>query len=165
MQQELAILGQMAVAMVLGAVVGWEREASRKLAGIRTHMLVAGVAALLPMLGEQLNSHYELELGYDTVRSDPLRLFVAVVTGVSFLGAGTIIRRGKGETEGLTTAASLLFAAAIGISVALSRWILAGGATALALLTLRGRSFLERRINPKPNTNSNKPPNNHEETP
>lgn len=138
--------------MVLGALLGWEREQASKPAGMRTHMLVAGVAALLPLLGRVLTEHYQAEMGQAMIQADPLRLFVAVVTGISFLGAGTIIHRTSGRAEGLTTAASLLMSTAIGIAVALSAWILAGGATALTLVTLRGVSTLERRQaeTPKP---------------
>ncbi len=78
------------------------------------------------------------------VRSDPVRIIEAVVTGVSFLGAGTIVlRRGKRQVEGLTTAASILFTAAVGVCVALSQVVLAIGATVLVLITLRGLGLLE----------------------
>lgn len=86
-------------------------------------------------------------MGGDLVRTDPIRIVQAVITGVTFLGAGTIIRSGSGHrVEGLTTAASILFAAAVGISVALSHYLLAGGATLLVLVTLRGVQVLERWI-------------------
>jgi len=81
------------------------------------------------------------------VRADPIRIIAAVITGISFLGAGTIIRQGqRGEVEGLTTAASLLFASAVGINVALSQWILAVGATFLALIILRVIPFIDYLI-------------------
>jgi putative Mg2+ transporter-C (MgtC) family protein len=71
----------------------------------------------------------------------------AVIIGISFVGAGTIIRsREGGEVEGLTTAASLLVASGIGISVVLSKFVLAGGVTILALITLRVLSYLEFRV-------------------
>ncbi|MEZ4584307.1 MAG: MgtC/SapB family protein [Caldilineaceae bacterium] len=86
----------------------------------------------------------------DVLRADPIRLIEAVITGISFLGAGTILRRkDSAEVEGLTTAASLLFVAVVGICVALSELTLAVGATLLALLTLSGvkriEQWLERR--------------------
>ena len=142
--EQTAILGYVALAMLLGGVIGFERQISDKPAGMRTHMLVAGAAALLVALGNSLVLGFEKNLSGDAMRVDPLRIFEAVVTGVSFLGAGTIIRRGnEGHVEGLTTAASLLFTAATGICVALSHFVLAGGVTLLALITLRALRRLE----------------------
>ena len=81
------------------------------------------------------------------MRSDPVRIIEAVVTGVSFLGAGTIIlRRGRRQVEGLTTAASILFTAAVGVCVALSQLVLAVGVTLLVLAILRGLGLLEARL-------------------
>ena len=133
------------LAMLLGAVIGLEREAKDKPAGLRTHMLVAGASATITMLGSLVVGQLQRQWGSQIVDSDPLRILGAVVTGVSFLGAGTILRRDRtNQVEGLTTAASLLLAAAIGMGVALSQWILAIGATALALITLRGVSLLQK---------------------
>jgi putative Mg2+ transporter-C (MgtC) family protein len=76
-----------------------------------------------------------------------VRIIEAVITGVSFLGAGTILRRGGlSQVEGLTTAASILFTAAVGVSVALSQFVIALGATGLVLVTLRGVGHVERRL-------------------
>jgi putative Mg2+ transporter-C (MgtC) family protein len=133
------------VAMVLGALIGLDREAKDKPAGLRTHMLVAGAAALLVFLGDVVIQHYGGDLGNSLVRSDPIRIVEAVITGVTFLGAGTIIRSGADRrVEGLTTAASILLAAAVGIAVALSQFWLALGVTLIALLTLRGIPVVER---------------------
>lgn len=135
------------IAMVLGALIGLDREFKDKPAGLRTHMLVAGAAALLVILGDLVIQDYASDVGDDLVRTDPIRIVQAVITGVTFLGAGTIIRSGSGHrVEGLTTAASILFAAAVGISVALTHYLLAGGATLLVLATLRGVQVLEHWI-------------------
>lgn len=76
--------------------------------------------------------------------SDPLRIIGAIITGVSFLGAGTIIRGGGAEkVHGLTTAATLLFVASVGICVALSKIVIAIGVTLIAILTLRGVGYIE----------------------
>lgn len=73
-------------------------------------MLVAGAAALLVSLGDVVTNHFQLALGGQVVQADPIRIMEAVITGVSFLGAGTIIRsRSGGQVEGLTTAATLLY--------------------------------------------------------
>ena len=150
---QLQLLAYIAVAMLLGAIIGLEREFKDKPAGLRTHMLVAGAAALLVSLGDVVTSHFQLELGGQLVQADPIRIMEAVITGVSFLGAGTIIRsRASGSTtaragdqvEGLTTAATLLVAAAVGVSVALQQIVLAVGVTVLVLITLRGLGFAEK---------------------
>jgi len=144
---ELKILGHVGVAMLLGAVIGFERELADKPAGMRTHMFVAGAAALLVSLADILVVRFAEDYSSGLIRSDPIRVIEAIVTGVAFLGAGTIIRRGSRTlVQGLTTAATLLFTAALGICVAVQSYVLAVGATALALLTLRLVHALEIRL-------------------
>ncbi len=144
--QQLKILAEVVLAMILGSLIGLDREMAAKPAGLRTHMLVAGAATLFVGLGSALVVYFTSDLGQGLVGADPIRIVEAVITGVSFLGAGTIIRRaGEGQVEGLTTAASLLFSAAMGVAVALEQFVLAAGVTLLALLILRGVSWLERR--------------------
>jgi putative Mg2+ transporter-C (MgtC) family protein len=140
---QLQLLGSVVLALLAGAAVGAEREAAEKPAGLRTHMLVAAAAALFVGLGEGLVQGFAAATGQ--IRTDPIRLIEALVTGVSFLGAGTILRRGHRNVEGLTTAASLLLTAAIGATVALRLYLLAAGVTVLTVLTLRGVARLERR--------------------
>lgn len=141
---ELEILTRVALAMSLGAVIGLEREAKDKPAGLRTHMLMAGAAALLVSLGSIIVRDFSAALGTQLVETEPLRIIGAVVTGVSFLGAGTILRRDdEHQVEGLTTAAALLVSATVGICVALSNWVLAVGVPIMALITLRGVGRLE----------------------
>jgi putative Mg2+ transporter-C (MgtC) family protein len=143
----LEILAYVALAMVLGAAIGFEREIEDKPAGLRTHMLVAGAAAMFVALGDVVVKHFDVGLASELIRSDPVRIIEAVITGVSFLGAGTIIRyRAKRRIEGLTTAASTLFTAAVGVCVALSQVALAVGVTVLVLVTLRGVGLVERQI-------------------
>jgi putative Mg2+ transporter-C (MgtC) family protein len=146
-QVQLQTLAYVALAMLLGAIIGFEREVEEKPAGLRTHMLVAGAAALFVALSDVVVGRFGTELGAGLVRSDPVRIIEAVVTGVSFLGAGTIIlRRGRRQVEGLTTAASILFTAAVGVCVALSQLGLAVGVTLLVLAILRGLGLLEARL-------------------
>ena len=146
-QIEFQILACVGLAMLLGAAIELEREIEDKPAGLRTHMLVAGAAALLVALGDVVVRRFNVGLGSELVRSDPVRIIEAVITGVSFLGAGTILRRSaKRQVEGLTTAASILFAAAVGICVASSQLVVAVGVTALVLFTLRGVGFVQRRL-------------------
>ncbi|MBK7893469.1 MAG: MgtC/SapB family protein [Candidatus Promineifilaceae bacterium] len=136
MMLQWQLLGKMVLAMVLGGVLGYERETADKPAGLRTHMLVAGASALLTGLGEVLVP--QLGIAESLIRADPIRMIEAVITGITFLGTGTIIRqRGKNQVEGLTTAASLLMAGALGIGVALNQFLLAIGAAVIVLLILR----------------------------
>lgn len=142
---EFQLLGVVAVAMLLGGLVGMERELADKPAGLRTHMLVSGAAALLVGLSNIIVDTFTIE--QSAVQVDPIRVIEAIVAGVSFLGAGTIIRRREDEqTEGLTTAASLLFVAGIGVGVATYHFILAIGAVLLALLVLRVPRWFQRQF-------------------
>jgi putative Mg2+ transporter-C (MgtC) family protein len=146
---ELKVAGEVALAMLLGGLIGIEREAAHKPAGFRTHMLVAGSAALLVGLGHALVTAFG-EHAMLRLQSDPIRIVEAIVTGVSFLGAGTIFRHRHGEmVEGLTTAAALLLSAALGVCVAVERFVLALGVTVLALVVLRGVRFVERWVGDK----------------
>jgi putative Mg2+ transporter-C (MgtC) family protein len=136
MNEQLIILGYVILATLLGGIIGLDRELAQKPAGLRTHMLVAGSAALLTGLSEILVNSFDIAT--DFINVDPIRIVEAIITGVSFLGAGTIVRqRGEDQGEGLTTAASVLLAAAIGITVALQQYVLAVGTTILILLVLR----------------------------
>lgn len=144
---ELKILGSLGLAMLLGALIGYEREMADKPAGFRTHMLVAGAAALLVALGDVLVKRFGDDSTGDLIRADPIRIIEAIITGVSFLGAGTIIRNGRQRTvEGITTAASLLLTAGLGICVALHEFVLAVGVTLLTLIILRAVRAVEGRL-------------------
>jgi putative Mg2+ transporter-C (MgtC) family protein len=144
---QLGIIVEVGLAMLLGGLIGFEREMADKPAGFRTQMLVAGAAALLVGLGDSLLVRFAASTN---VQSDPIRIVEAIVTGISFLGAGTIFRRSRDEQiEGLTTAASILLCAAVGISVALRQFTLAIGVTVLSLLVLRGLTFVEKWMRQK----------------
>jgi putative Mg2+ transporter-C (MgtC) family protein len=142
-QEQLSVLGSVALAMLLGGVIGIEREYAQKPAGLRTHMLVAGAAALLVGLVNAIVTRFATGDVSPLVRADPVRIISAVVTAVGFLGAGTIIRRDGDHVEGLTTAASMLFAATIGVAVGLRQNLLAAGVTGLTLLILRAVKWIE----------------------
>ncbi len=145
---ELQIAFNVLIAMVLGGLIGVEREIADRPAGLRTHMLVAGASGLFVALGTTLVQDAQLELDDNLLRSDPIRIVEAVITGISFLGAGTIIRRQGSTVQGLTTAASILMAAAIGVAVALNLWLLSVSVTLLTLVVLRAIPFLVRGIIP-----------------
>lgn len=132
---ELQLLKNVALAMGLGALVGFERETADKPAGLRTHMLVAGASALLVGLAAVAVREFA-GLQPELLQADPIRVIQAVVTGVSFLGAGAIIKSSTGTVHGLTTGASLLMTAALGVAVGLSQLWLATGVAALTVITL-----------------------------
>jgi putative Mg2+ transporter-C (MgtC) family protein len=142
---QLALLGHVAFAGLLGGIVGFERELAERPAGLRTHMLLAAAAALLVGVADLLATRFAGEGYSHLVRVDPVRVVEAVVTAVGFLGAGTIFRHGA-SVAGLTTAASMLLVATLGIAVGLGQYVLASGATLLALVVLRLLPALERRM-------------------
>ncbi len=134
---QLVLVLQVGIAAFLGAFVGVERELAGKSAGVRTHMIVAAAAALAVGLGE-------LALAGRT--GDSSRVLHGVITGVGFIGGGTIIHSKKGGTSGITTASTVLLVAVLGAACALGAPILAASVTFLALLTLRGVHALEKRF-------------------
>jgi len=142
---QLAVLGEVAAAMVLGGLIGFERELAQRPAGLRTHMMLAGACALIVGIGDaMLTSFGESHPGM--VTADPFRLVGGVIAALGFIGAGTIFQNRANNVQGLTTATALLFSGAVGVCTALTQWWLAVGATLLALLVLRGAWFMEERI-------------------
>lgn len=142
---QLELLGEIVVAMILGGVLGIERQMAEKPAGVRTHMLVSGAAALLVGAAAPMVHSLGEDAGPSLVRADPLRTMSVIITGVSFLGGGTIIRSRTDHVGGLTTAATVLLASAIGMSTALHQWLLAAG-TALPSFTVLRLKALELRL-------------------
>lgn len=124
MAAELELVLRIAVALVLGAAVGWERELQRQPAGFRTHALVALGASLFTVI----SAHAFGE-------GDPARIAAQVVTGVGFLGAGSILREG-GDIRGLTTAASIWAVAAVGMAAGAGLYVLAVAGAALIVFAL-----------------------------
>ncbi|MEX2580403.1 MAG: MgtC/SapB family protein [Verrucomicrobiales bacterium] len=116
-----------AFAAVLTGLIGLEREYSGKPAGFRTHMLVGGAAALLVLVAEVIvQRSVEVQGAQSYIQADPIRVLEAIIVGVSFIGAGTVLKVEEGSrVKYLTTAASILFAAGVGIAVALYQFILA----------------------------------------
>lgn len=135
---QLRVIGSVAIAMLLGGIIGFEREMANKPAGFRTHMLLAGAAALITSLADVLAQGFASASYSELLRVDPLRVVEAVVTGVAFLGAGTIFR-GGGDSAigGLTTATSLLLVSGIGIAVTMGQYVMAVGVTALTYAVLK----------------------------
>lgn len=140
---ELELLLRLVVAGGLGAVLGWEREAAHKPAGLRTLMLVGIGSALFTVLGElAVRDH---PAGPGEIRADPIRVIQAVALGIGFLGSGVIFVAKSGDyVLGLTTAASIWATAAIGMAAGLAHYVLAAGATLLLLIVLRVMIRFER---------------------
>jgi len=128
-QFDLAL--RLTVGLVLGAIIGFERELQRQPAGFRTHSLVSLGAALFTVV-----SAY----GFTGDLVDPTRIAAQIVSGIGFIGAGTILQH-RGHIRGLTTAASLWAVAAIGTAAGAGLFIVAVVGTLLILVVL---SILDR---------------------
>lgn len=139
----LDLLGRLVLAAVLGGAIGWDREANGKPAGLRTNILICVGAALLTEVSITMA---QFGIGRNAgMIGDPARIAAQIVSGIGFLGAGTIIQA-RGNVTGLTTAATLWVVAAIGIAVGAHAYVEAVGTTALVLLTLVPLQWLEDRI-------------------
>ena len=125
---------RLALAAVLGAAIGLERELREREAGLRTHLLVSLGSALFTVVSAY-GFHAFLSSGANVVRADPTRIAAQIVTGIGFLGAGAIIRQGL-SVRGLTTAATLWVVAAIGMACGAGYYSAAVVTTVLVILTL-----------------------------
>jgi len=123
----LELLGRLLLASLLGGAIGWEREHARKPAGLRTNILICMAATLLTDLSVLVAASSSV--------ADPGRIAAQIVTGMGFLGAGTIIQS-RGTVTGLTTAATLWMVAAIGMAIGFGALVEALGATLLVLMAL-----------------------------
>ena len=123
----LDLLGGLLLAALLGGAIGWEREHAGKPAGLRTNILICMAATLLTDLSVRVAASSSV--------ADPGRIAAQIVTGVGFLGAGTIIQS-RGSVKGLTTAATLWIVAAIGMAVGFGALVEAVGTTLLVLVAL-----------------------------
>lgn len=128
--QEVAV--RLLIALVLSGIVGWQREIAQRPAGLRTHMLVCLGATLLTLVSVSITG------------ADPMRLASGIVTGIGFIGAGTIIRSTPTEVRGLTTAASIWMIAGVGIAVGVGFYWGAVLTTFLAYIVLVVLKRVER---------------------
>jgi len=110
MLTDAQIIARLILTAALSGLIGLERQAHRRTAGLRTHILVALGSCLI-----MLTSLYVFDIYSDITNLDPARIAAGVITGIGFLGAGTIIREREG-VRGLTTAASLWVVAGIGLA-------------------------------------------------
>jgi putative Mg2+ transporter-C (MgtC) family protein len=120
------------ISAFLGALIGLEREMSHRPAGLRTHMLVSVGSCLFTLV-----SIYSFSL-------DPARVAASIVTGIGFIGAGSIIA-GRGHVQGLTTAASLWVVAGVGLAAGAGSYFLASVASIVIFLILQLKR-VERRL-------------------
>ncbi len=140
-----AVLGKLFTAAVLGGIIGWEREKRGRPAGLRTHLLVCIGVTLMMLVSEHIFIKYQ---GYDynsVLRIDPARIAAQVVTGIGFLGAGTIMRS-RASIRGLTTAASLWVVAGIGLAVGSGFILPAIFTTAIAIAILVLNALVEKKL-------------------
>lgn len=133
LQVELAV--RLLVAAVLGAAIGLERERRDHPAGMRTHLLVAVGSATFTVLSIE---------AFAAPGADPARVAAQIVTGIGFLGAGAILKRGA-NVKGLTTAASLWAVAAVGMAAGAAAWGVAVAATLIVLVSLWPLRIIEER--------------------
>ncbi|KAA5547299.1 MgtC/SapB family protein [Roseiconus nitratireducens] len=132
-----------AIAAGLGSVLGVEREIAGKPAGIRTHIFVCAGSALMMVLGQGIIDQFQQQQSGSVLNVDPIRVLQAIVVGISFLGAGTIVHDKQEGVEGLTTAANIYMTAGIGVAVAVERVALASVLTVFAALILVAVGWVE----------------------
>lgn len=148
------------VATLLGAIVGFDREYRTKAAGFRTHVLVALGSALFMIISTHgfdqeffasgALGHEELaKEHYTALRLDPSRIAAQIVTGIGFIGAGTIIHQ-RNVVRGLTTAAGLWVTSAIGMACGVGLYVLAGVSTLLVMLCFEGFNFILHKMHKHP---------------
>lgn len=139
-QLDFAIIDPLLIAALLGGIIGFERERSGKVAGLRTHILVSLGAALASLISLHLFEAYPSvngEYGFD------YHLIANIIVGIGFIGAGTILRR-ENKIEGTTTAASLWAVAVIGIAAGLGMYSAAIATTAIVYIVLAGLWLVEK---------------------
>lgn len=139
------VAGRLATAGLLGAVIGIDREVNRRSAGLRTHMLVGMASAFFAILAIEIVGRIPENAG---AMGDPVRIIEAVTAGVAFLAAGAIIRSG-GMVEGVTTAAGLWLAGAVGLACGLGLWTLATIAAGLGFIVITVLGWVTYRLGPK----------------
>lgn len=145
---DLEILFKLGISAVLGLVIGLERELKRKPVGLKTSLVISIVSCLLTIVS--IESAYTFP-NSDKVRvtMDPLRLAAQIVSGIGFLGAGVILRRGNDSISGLTTAAMIWGAAGIGIAVGAGFYWEALTGVTLLIISVEFIPFIMKLIGPK----------------
>jgi putative Mg2+ transporter-C (MgtC) family protein len=139
MNTDNAIIVRLVLSVVLGGLIGFERQMHRRTAGLRTNILVCLGSCLVMLV-----SQYIFEIYKNQIAVDPSRIAASIITGIGFLGAGAIIRaRDKEVVRGLTTAACLWVVAGIGMAVGCGFYPAALVTTALTLIVLFFLRYVE----------------------
>jgi len=133
---------RLTLAVVFGAIIGFEREATTHSAGLRTHILIALAACLYTILTLEI---FHLPEVMTNGRSDPIHSVEAVTAGIAFLGAGVIFGH-RGEPHGLTTAAGMWLAGAVGMTAALGYYFIGLAVSIAAVIILSLLKLVDRRI-------------------
>jgi putative Mg2+ transporter-C (MgtC) family protein len=141
---DLVIIGRVAGALAIGALIGFERTFHGRPAGFRTHALVCIASAILMIVTVYQNQWMTL-VEHDAIRTDPTRMAQGIMTGIGFLGAGVIFKEGL-TVRGLTTAASIWVTAAIGILVGIGFWFAAVVGAVATLIVLALFRIVEARL-------------------
>lgn len=131
---QLELIARLVVALALGSLIGWERELQRMPAGFRTHALVSLGSGIFTVVG-----------AFAFGEGDPSRVAAQIVSGIGFLGGGAILHYG-GTVRGLTTAASLWAAAAVGMASGAGLFVVALASALLVIIALELFQRLERVI-------------------
>lgn len=134
MQLELESILKIFIAVLVGGLIGLERESSKRPAGLRTHILVCVASTMVMDINLMIAQQY--------ITADPMRLGAQVISGMGFLGAGTIIKEGP-TVKGLTTAAGLWAVACLGLVIGAGFYLMALFAALVMLITLKTFSQLE----------------------
>jgi len=135
------VMLRLLAAMAAGSILGLNRELTQKPAGLRTHALVALGSALMTV------SALQLGVANDVTHADAAsRVMQGIVAGIGFIGGGVILHRDGRDIQGLTTAATIWVAAALGISCGIGQWHIAGMAAGLALAVLVLGQFVEKLL-------------------
>lgn len=139
------MLLRLALAFAAGFIVGWERESHGRPAGLRTNILVCVASAVAMIISEIVFVQSANSTPSGSVRADPARLAAGILTGIGFLGAGTILRHDN-FVRGVTTAATLWFVAILGLAFGAAYFAVGICGLVLALVALHGLSVLEKKI-------------------
>jgi putative Mg2+ transporter-C (MgtC) family protein len=142
--EDFVIIGRVVGAIVIGALIGFERTFHGRPAGFRTHSLVCVASAIL-MIVTVYQNEWMTAVAQEAIRTDPTRMAQGIMTGIGFLGAGVIFKEGL-TVRGLTTAASIWITAAIGILVGIGFWFAAIVGTVATLMILALFRLIENKL-------------------
>ena len=142
------LIFRLVLALILGLVIGLERELKRKPLGLKTSTVIAVISCLITIVSIESAFTFP-KSNFVEIRMDPLRLAAQIISGVGFLGAGVIMRRGNDHISGLTTAAIIWGAAGIGVAVGAGFYVEAIAGVLLLLICVDLIPYLALKLAPK----------------